>query len=383
LDQEDRARRAAESQMSISREDPTVALVPLANVSDNEIVDDLTPPYEAAHVEPGKLRDQQGPRENCPYCGRAMVEWSEDHIFPQFMGGTRTIACCKPCNDRFGHRFEGKAAQWFQKLHFYFATQRLHLKVPQIRWKEALEQAGRRYDGVFENGEAKFTLSRPIVSIDNGVMNAQFGSQGQLKPVLSSLRKKHGISPTPDLEITPTIMPKTEIRMGPELPRLAIKMCSALGSLLPAFTSDELHSSSKETRRLVGNVTYDFRSHFPGNESRPALSHLIYVERGAAGLQGIVRFFGAHQYFCQIGPPRDQRPSCALLAVLDPVEGAESFYALPRLNLSQPPSEMAESAVAAATSAWATQLSQSARQRGASESFEVTLRTRVPDEGEG
>jgi hypothetical protein len=368
--------------MKISREDSPVALVPLTDVSDNESVDDLIP-HKTAHAEPGTPRDQQGTQESCPYCGRAMIERSEDHIFPQFMGGTRTIACCKPCNDRFGHRFEGKAAQWFQKLHFYFATQGLSLKVPQIRWKEAFEQDGRHYDAVFENGEAKFTLSRPIVSIDNGVMNAQFGSQGQFKPVLSSLRKKYGISPAPDIEITPTIMPKTEIRMGPELPRLAIKMCSVLGSLLPAFTSDELYSSSKETRRLVGNVTYDFRLHFPCDESRAALAHLIYVEGRGTGLQGIVRFFGAHQYFCQIGRPRDQRPSCALLAVLDPVEGSESFRVLPPLNLDQPPTEMAESAAAAATVAWATQLSQAARQRGASESFEVTLRVRVPDEGEG
>jgi hypothetical protein len=345
-------------------------------------VGDLTP-YEAANAEPGKPRDYQGPRESCPYCGRALIERSEDHIFPQFMGGTRTIACCKPCNDRFGYKFEAQAAQWFQKLPFYFATQGLHLKVPQIRWKEAFERDGRHYDAVFENGEAKFTLSQPIVSTDKDVMNAQFGSQGQLKPVLSSLRKKYGISPTPDMEITPTIMPKTEIRTVPELPRLAIKMCSALGTLLPAFTSDELYSSSKETRRLVGNVTNDFRSHFLGNESRPALAHLIYVERRETGLQGIVRFFGAHQYFCQIGPPTDQRPLGALLALLDPVEGAESFRALPPLNLNQPPTEMTENSAAAAIAAWATQLSQSARQRGASESFEVTLGARVPDEGEG
>ena len=168
------------------------------------------------------------------------------------MGGTRTIACCKPCNDRFGHRFEGKAAQWFQKAPLLFRHARIEPQGPSDWVEGGLEQDGRHYDAIFENGEAKFTLSRPIVSIDNGVMNAQFGSQGQFKPVLSSLRKKYGISPAPDIETTPTIMPKTEIRMGPEPPRLAIKMCSALGSLLPAFTSDELYSSSKETRRLVG-----------------------------------------------------------------------------------------------------------------------------------
>jgi hypothetical protein len=211
-------------------------------------------------------------------------------------------------------------------LGFYFATQGLQLKVPLIRWKEAFEQDGRHYDAVFENGEVKFMLSRPIVSIDkdNGVLNAQFGSQRQWKPVLSSLRKKYGISPTPDLEITPAIMPKAEIHVGLELPRLAIKMCSALGSLLPGFTSDQLYSSARAARRSVGNVTYDFRTHFPLNESRPALSHLIYVERRETGLQGIVQFFSAHQYFCRIGPPMDSGPFGALLGVLDPVAGAES-----------------------------------------------------------
>jgi hypothetical protein len=306
-----------------------------------------------------------------------MIVRSEDHLFPQFMGGTRTIVCCKPCNDRFGHRFEAKAAQWFQKLHFYFAAQGLPLKVPQTRWKSAFEQDGQRYDAIFEDGAVKFTLSRPIVSVGNGVMNARFGSRGQMKPVLSSLQKKYGINPTPDLEITSTIMPKTEIHSGPELPRLAIKMCSALGTLLPAFTADELYSSSRETRRFVGNVTYDFRTHFPGKEFSPALAHLIYVERRETGLQGIVRFFGAYQYFCQIGPPTDSRPSSASLAVLDPVEGVESLRVVTPRNLNQPPTEMAEVATAAAMTSWATQLCQAARQRGASGSFDVTFRGRI------
>ena len=335
---------------------------------------------ESGKPNPEKFRDQQGPKESCPYCGRPMAERSDDHVFPQFMGGVQTIDCCKRCNDRFGHEFEAQAAQWFQKLHFYFATQGLHLKVPQIRWKDAFEQDGRRYDAVFQDGEAKFTLSRPVVSVDNGILNAKFGSRKQLKPVLSSLSKKYGISPTPDLEITPATMPKTEIRGGPELPRLAIKMCSALGSLLPGFTPDELYSSSKETRRLVGNVTLDFRVHFSQCESLPALSHFIYVERRETGLQGIVRFFGAHQYFCHIGPPMSPRPLGALLAVLDPVEGTESFQDLPPLNFSQPPTTMTESLLVAATETWATQMCQAARLRGATEAFDVTLRPRVIDE---
>ena len=84
--------------------------------------------------------------------------------------------------------------------------------------------------------------------------------------------------------------------------------------------------------------------------ARAVASHLWRTPRG--GLHGIVRFFGAHQYICQIGPPRNPHPPDALLAVLDPVQGAESFRVLPLLNLNQTPTEVSESVTAAATEAW-------------------------------
>lgn len=148
--------------------------------------------------------------EVCPYCGKPIVKRSEDHIFPQFMGGKRTIVCCKTCNEKFGFRFEAQASRWFQRLHFYLATQGLRLKVPMVRWKGAFEQDGLLYDAIFEDGEAKFTLARPIISIDRdrGILNAKFGSDRQARPVINSLLKKYGVTAKPDLDIMPTLMPK-------------------------------------------------------------------------------------------------------------------------------------------------------------------------------
>ena len=314
--------------------------------------------------------------EVCPYCGKPIVKRSEDHIFPQFMGGKRTIVCCKTCNEKFGFRFEAQASRWFQRLHFYLATQGLRLKVPMVRWKGAFEQDGLLYDAIFEDGEAKFTLARPIISIDRdrGILNAKFGSDRQARPVINSLLKKYGVTAKPDLDIMPTLMPKTEIRSGPELLRLAIKMCSALACLLPQFTSDELYCSARGTRRFVGNVTYDFRTHFPIGVNRPALTHLIYAERVATGVQGVVQLFGAQQYYCRVGPLIDQRPSAALLAILDRLGGKECFRECAPLNLAQPVTEMGEAAFAIAVQTWTRQLCRGAVDRGASDQFDVSIR---------
>jgi len=197
-------------------------------------------------------------------------------------------------------------------------------------------------------------LSRPIVSIDtidNGVLDAKFGSQGQLKPLLSSLRKKHGISPTPDLDITPTTMPKTEIRVGPELPRLAIKMCSALGSLLLGFTPDELYPSSGEAERFVGNVTYDFARTSPTTNLGPRcrISPMANAKRRASWNCQVLR---RSSVYLPDRSAKEPAPTGCAPGRLRSSAGAESFHVLPLLNLNQTPTEVSESVTAAATEAW-------------------------------
>lgn len=42
----------------------------------------------------------------CPYCGVRQTN-SDDHVFPEFLGGRATIRAWKPCNDVFGHSIGG------------------------------------------------------------------------------------------------------------------------------------------------------------------------------------------------------------------------------------------------------------------------------------
>src|SRR5439155_1178377 len=41
----------------------------------------------------------------CPYCAERPAD-SDDHVFPQFLGGKATILACTTCNNTFGHSFE-------------------------------------------------------------------------------------------------------------------------------------------------------------------------------------------------------------------------------------------------------------------------------------
>ena len=59
-----------------------------------------------------KMRHAGNRMPLCPYCRTMLDQISRDHIFPNFMGGSRTIPACAQCNNRvFGARFEAKAAR--------------------------------------------------------------------------------------------------------------------------------------------------------------------------------------------------------------------------------------------------------------------------------
>ena len=46
----------------------------------------------------------------CPYC-LVHPQDSDDHVFPDFLGGTRKVQSCTKCNNDFGGRFEGPVSQ--------------------------------------------------------------------------------------------------------------------------------------------------------------------------------------------------------------------------------------------------------------------------------
>lgn len=66
---------------------------------------------------------------------------------------------------------------------------------------------------------------------------------------------------------------------------------------------------------------------------RPALSHVVYIQRGHGRLYGLVEFFAAIRYLVELADePLNETPS-AQIAYVDPISGEECFKPAPLLNL--------------------------------------------------
>ena len=96
------------------------------------------------------------------------------------------------------------------------------------------------------------------------------------------------------------------LEIGPDVRRLALKMCIALSSLLPDFDLKEIGEARLFLRGDIApvvNTLVAFDRYEAVDSIREALAHVIYVERGRTRVYGLVQFFGAVQIFCRLGLP--------------------------------------------------------------------------------
>ncbi len=110
-----------------------------------------------------------GMRHVCPYCAIQTDNISRDHIFSEFLGGTRTIPACAKCNNKdFGARFESTAAR--NLLSFQLMLSSLGISGIAIRegtkWINAHEHEGESYDLEYRDGGLIFVLSTPKITRD-------------------------------------------------------------------------------------------------------------------------------------------------------------------------------------------------------------------------
>ncbi len=73
--------------------------------------------------------------ELCPYSQPTYTEFTDDHIFPQYLGGRRTIRVCKQCNNVFGHTFEGRASRQLMGYRSLETTMRYLAPAANVREK--------------------------------------------------------------------------------------------------------------------------------------------------------------------------------------------------------------------------------------------------------
>ena len=309
----------------------------------------------------------------CPYCEQLIQEYSRDHIFPEFLGGSRTIAACKPCNEIFGNTFEGRAAAMLYGMQVSMSTWGLSFRQTAPRWRRALKHQGIEFDISVEGTEPKLTLSRPIKEVrKDGTLSAiSFGNAKEAVRTLRNARKKgydNAVLETVALEMPSPSIP-FRFELNQHVLRTALKMCYALSTLLPQFDPNEVaHARSIlkfDPHRMHVNVIPAFETYESLDDMHEPLSHLVYVERDESRLYGVVRFFGVLQVFCGLGRvDRKSEPGAALMGILDPITGKEKFSDAPSLSLPIP-SFTGEEGLSHANNSWFQKFKESAVARGA------------------
>lgn len=322
------------------------------------------------------MSDTRTSKPVCPYCIATIEDPSKDHIFPQFLGGKRKVICCKICNSVFGHTFEADAARVLQAVHVFISSWGVPLRSVTPIWKGAYTKEGETYDLLVGERGTVLESTKPVIELneDGRLSSGKFQTKKQAERVVRNLIEKGKASENIRIEeilSTKVFMPDLGlgIYIGPEIRRLALKMCIGLSTLFPNFDLEEvaearLYLKGDPRTVPVNNVVAAFASYDAIDSLRKALSHVIYVERTQTGVYGLVQFFGTIQLFCRVGIQPIKAQGAALLATLDPITGDETFTESSLLNLTPPPYFYSAEEAIKLADGWIMKLGDEARKRG-------------------
>src|SRR5947209_2741461 len=128
----------------------------------------------------------------CPYSNPPFENFTDDHIFPDFLGGRRFIRVCRDCNSRFGHSFEAKVATRLKKMQVFVSHFGLDLTYSPARWPSALEIDGTRYNLKSGPDGAQYELARPVIFRNEAgnIIGGRARSTSEAQKVATSLIRK-------------------------------------------------------------------------------------------------------------------------------------------------------------------------------------------------
>lgn len=315
----------------------------------------------------------------CPYCELPIVDYSRDHIFPQFLGGSSKIPACKQCNEIFGGTFEGRAAAMLYGMQVSMSTWGLSFSQTAPAWRRAVEHKGLEFDISVEGADPKLQLSRPIKEVgkDGKLTSISFGNRKEAEKSVKRARKRghdKAVVQKVQVEIPAPHIPFV-FELNPGVLRAALKMCYALSTSLPGFTLGEVaHARALlkgDPSRLPVNVIPSFEIYKPLDALREPLSHVIYVERDETRIYGVVQFFGVLQLYCGLGRPDGPAPRASRIGILDPLTGAEKFSDVAQLGLPMP-SLVRDEELSQAADGWLKRFQEGAVMRGATKAVDLT-----------
>jgi|SRR5579859_998625 len=280
----------------------------------------------------------------CPYCLTRPRD-SRDHVFPEFLGGTRTIRACQSCNSQFGSDFEGFISKQLEPVivALSFSGYKHKRTVVHTRaWVD--ETTGIEYN---LDSDRRSYPSKPHLIRENGeVKRIVAGNTHQITKILASLKKKTGVTKAiakrevKEIPIPP--LRKFNIQVGSELRQLAVKMCVAMGQLVvPDIVLLDQHCRAFLLAKGPAlSPVRQIHLRYPELDAlRPPLAHAIYVEGDATTGRcfGVVQLFGGvFQFYVPLSGEYSGK-DVGILGTLDIVTFCQDFREVTRLHLAEAP----------------------------------------------
>jgi hypothetical protein len=279
--------------------------------------------------------------QTCPYCQIRPCE-SDDHIFLDALGGRATIRACKPCNDKFGHTFEGQSVtNFFHPLLIMLRDAGVPVLDPGAKWKgAAVASDGVVYDLKMGSEGRQSETGRPVVKRDatNPKRFEVFvGDDSAGHKLLKQFfdPKKFRVLEKERVPVTTSDL-KLDFGTNPEIKRTALKTAFAAAS--KAFSEATFLDACRQELQNGNSpvqpecVAFDMRDLPLLDEQRQPLCHVAYVERCSGKVHGFVQFFGAFQFWADLATSLEEQDK-GFIGILDPVSGLETFREVPVLGL--------------------------------------------------
>jgi len=160
---------------------------------------------------------------------------SDDHVFPDFLGGTRKVQSCTNCNSRFGHRFEGPVSKDLAPVVVFLSFSGYKHKRLVLHERAWIDEAtGIEYD---LDSERRSSPNKPhLIREADKVKRIVARSPYEARKIVASLRKKGDVKEVVEkYEIKEGLRPpfrNVQISVGAAMRQLAVKMCTAVGQMV-------------------------------------------------------------------------------------------------------------------------------------------------------
>jgi HNH endonuclease len=294
---------------------------------------------------------------SCPYCAIRPRD-SDDHIFPDFLGGTLTIRSCTYCNNTFGHTFESAVLSDLAPIMVVLRS--AGLAAPRYAvWKKAKVHEGVEID---IDTDLKSNISQSTVEKDErGIFRSgTFQSEKAAKRSLRGLQQAGEKARIIEQAMSPLNISEVPIflTIGVELRRLAMKIGVAAADRLGHHTEIlDLRSRAFLIGEPIGGappVLLDMSSHEPLQKMRPPLSHNVFVKgNGRTGhCYAVVVFYGFIQVYAILNDTEYKGPDFAVFGFLSPVDYSSELKNVELISLPIPPQFVPRAFAEAGMQSW-------------------------------